>query len=75
MALSDAEVVTQRFCSKCNQSKSAELFSGTNKTCKDCAKRNRRYRVCHNCNVGLGHFKNDIALVKNVIKYLEMAGE
>jgi hypothetical protein len=30
-----------------------------------------RSLLCHNCNVGLGNFKEDIELLKKVIKYLE----
>lgn len=29
--------------------------------------------LCHNCNVGLGHFNNDIDLLENVIQYLKEA--
>lgn len=27
--------------------------------------------LCHHCNVGLGHFKDNIKLLENSIKYLE----
>ena len=31
--------------------------------------------LCHHCNVALGHFKDDIKILKTTIKYLENGGE
>lgn len=28
-------------------------------------------KTCHNCNVGIGHFFDNIDILKNAIKYLE----
>jgi hypothetical protein len=30
--------------------------------------------LCHNCNVGIGHFKHDVSLLLNAISYLTEAG-
>jgi len=30
--------------------------------------------LCHNCNVGIGNLKDDITIMKNIIKYLERVG-
>lgn len=27
--------------------------------------------LCHNCNVAIGHFKDDVEIIKNAIQYLE----
>jgi hypothetical protein len=30
--------------------------------------------LCHSCNMGIGHFKDDISLLENAIKYLKNHG-
>lgn len=63
-------------CKLCPRKGSLRLSGADNKTeilvidhCHESGK--FRGLLCHNCNVGLGHFKDDIAVLENAIAYLK----
>jgi hypothetical protein len=65
----EAFYITQKGrCLICN-----ELFGKGKRMVIDHNHNNKILRglLCHNCNVGLGHFKENIEFLKNAIKYLE----
>lgn len=64
-------------CMICNTETSLNTLSNSLKLHIDHCHISGKLRglLCGNCNVGLGHFKDDINLLKNAIKYLKENGD
>jgi hypothetical protein len=56
-------------CAICNNDNPSKIKSFDTDHCHKTGK--VRGLLCHNCNVGLGNFKDDINYLKSAISYLE----